>query len=782
MKQQNNREINTAMFISRSSSISILNTRLLALLLVFFVMASCGSRSNVGSSASEDKMQIERIANIIRVSLNDQICAGFDIPVLQGASDHSLSIGDAGGGWKKVTMRWELQREVKQDELAIAFKLAFEPDFWWSPHLAPSEGYVVGQHVFRAPAIIVQKERTTLVIAPDLDIVGKRRENPWFMDFDAPKGEIKIGMVHTDIPKHVLFRKKPGMVFSPGVVELGFYISAYNDEGKVRNPWKRVAEFHWERWGRPLLDAGEPINAPLDTYVEHTYNWAFDTWGKSVWQEFDIDGKRVGAPQFIVNISQSPNYPGVWYQREFLSIWNQAWFSSLRSASGLYRYAKRIGDKNLESKALMTKELALAAPMKDGLFPGMIKTDNVEVTIEGKKYRRPGDWDKGHWTNSNRRPWRSGVGGDWPHLLDSSWTCLLMLRWYEDLEKDPRLLKYCLAYGNKLVTLQDEDGFFPGWIDPKTNKPGKIMNQTPESSMSVTFLLKLSQLTGDKGYRDSAIKAMDALLVEVIPDGRWEDFETYWSCCGWGRRDYLGKKIERNDMYKQCSFSTFWTAEALLACYRTTNDKKYLDWGRRTLDELGMVQQVWQPPFIYVPALGGFGVMNTDGEWNDSRQTLFAELFMEYYKEMGDAYLFERGIAALKSGFTMMYCPQNPQVKKMWEKVYPWFGPEDYGFTMENYAHGGTASPEGRGMGTFTIYDWGNGAASEAANRIHDHYGDVYIDRKRQQAFGIDAVAVKKTSKGWELTDQAGIERNISIMYEDGTSRTLHLKGKETVR
>ena len=24
---------------------------------------------------------------------------------------------------------------------------------------------------------------------------------------------------------------------------------------------------------------------------------------------------------------------------------------------------------------------------------------------------------------------------------------------------------------------------------------------------------------------------------------------------------------------------------------------------------------MWQPPFIRVPALGGFGVMNGDGEW-----------------------------------------------------------------------------------------------------------------------------------------------------------------------
>jgi len=32
---------------------------------------------------------------------------------------------------------------------------------------------------------------------------------------------------------------------------------------------------------------------------------------------------RLAGPQFIVNTSQSPNYPGPWYQRGFLSIWNR---------------------------------------------------------------------------------------------------------------------------------------------------------------------------------------------------------------------------------------------------------------------------------------------------------------------------------------------------------------------------------------------------------------------------------------------------------------------------
>jgi hypothetical protein len=715
------------------------------------------------------------------VVLGGEDLVRFSAPKLSEVGRPRVEVSEAGDGWQRVRMSWGVASEVSQDELSVEFDLAIEPDFWWAPHLAPRAGYVVGQHVFRAPAIIVQRDTLTLVIAPDLDVVGRRPENPWFMDFDAIQNKMWLGMVETEIPEHVLFKKVPGMRFAPGTVELGFFVAAYHDRGAVRNPWSKVASFHWKRWGRPLYGQGEPVRAPLQSYVRHTYDWAFEGWGDTVWQEFDLEGVRVGAPQFIVNVSQSPNYPGHWFQREFLSIWNQAWFSSLRSASGLYRYARRVGDEELLRKARLTKELALAAPMEDGIFPAVIGTGNVMVEKEGREYRRPLGWEHYFWGNSNRSPHDHGISSDWFHILDSSWTALLMLRWHQELEEDERLVEYAREYAERLLELQDSLGFFPGWLHPETHEPGPVMNRTPESSMSVTFLLKLAEVTDEARYRTAAVRAMDAVLAEIVPQGRWEDFETYWSCCRWGREEYLGEKIERNAMYKQNSFSPFWTAEALLETYRATGDSRYLEWGRRTLDELSMFQQVWQPPFIYVPALGGFGVMNSDGEWNDSRETLFAELFLDYYRETGESDYFERGVAALKSGFVMMYCPENPTVKAMWEKVYPWFGLEDYGFTMENYAHGGRTNPEGEGMGMFTIYDWGNGAAAEAALRILDHYGHVYIDGARGQAFGIDKVRVSRSGQGWELLNETEEQRLLRVVFDDGSVQEVQIEDRAFV-
>lgn len=172
----------------------------------------------------------------------------------------------------------------------------------------------------------------------------------------------------------------------------------------------------------------------------------------------------------------------------------------------------------------------------------------------------------------------------------------------------------------------------------------------------------------------------------------------------------------------------FWTAQALLEVYLDTKDKKYLEWGQRTLDELLMTQASWKPSFFPINTFGGFGVMNADGEWNDSRQSLFAELIIKYGEILNEKEYFERGVAALKASFIMMYCPENPETKAQWEKRWPFFDEDDFGFMMENFGHVGMVDSEHLGIGEFTIYDWGNGAAAEAYNRIVDHYGSKIFE------------------------------------------------------
>lgn len=630
-------------------------------------------------------------------------------------------------GIARVRITFELADTVRQPDWQVRIRPGFSPTFHWAPHLTPTDDHIIAQHVFRAPAIIVADSGRQLTIIPDLDLIDKN--SSWYMDLDAPRNLITLGSSKSKVTEHVLFQRDTGAVFVPFKFEFGFFVITTTAKEELANPWRKVLSFSWDRWGHGLYDKGEPIDRGLEPYVDHTYRWAFDTWKDQVWQEFALFGKRVGAPVFIVNVTQSPNYPGPVNEREFRSVWNQAWFSSLRSAQGLYRYARRHNNKELLDKARMTKELALLFPQQDGLFPSVIGTKMERVEVSGKTVSRSSGWNQYFFGNSNRNPEHPWQGADIApcHILDMSWTSWLMLTWYMELEKDERLIAYARRYGDRLLTLQDARGFFPAWLDTRTLKPLPYLNDSPETSMSVTFLLALHQVTHDDRYKDAALKAMDAVIDHVIPQRRWEDYETYWSCSR-VLDTLVGKKVQRNNTFKQNTLSMFWTSEALLHCYKLTANRRYLELGQRTLDELLMYQATWQPPFIPIHALGGFGVMNGDGEWNDSRQSLFAELILQYGKELSQAEYTERGLSALRSSFVMMYCPENPETMEQWTKVYPFFNEKDYGFMMENYGHGGETNSEGLGIGEFTIYDWGNGAAAEAYGRIVDHFGEPFTD------------------------------------------------------
>jgi len=669
----------------------------------------------------------ETIGNI-NLPLEAQLKEYIDSISFYNFGNSSFNITEIANNRYHVSISFNFNKPQAISDWNVTIKPSFNPTFHWAPHLTPTDKHIIAQHTFRSPALIVQDDTKQLVIIPDLDSLAVSPVK-WYMDMNAEDNYLMLGISDYVVEHHVLFVRKNALSEIPsGKFEFGFYIFVSDKEEELENPWRNVLSFLWENYGKALYDQGEPINRSLDVYVEHTYNWAFNTWKDSVYQEFTIYGKKVGAPVFIVNITQSPNYDKPYSERETRSIWNQAWFSSLRSASGLYRYAVKNNREDLKEKALLTKELALLAPMNRGLFPSVIATEMQNVYENNVAYWRSKGWNTAYWGNSDRNPFDRNLRTAPYHILDMSYTTYLMLNWYMELEQDERLKTYALTYADKLITLQSDKGFFPAWIDLFTFQRKGILDESPETSMSVTFLLKAYEVSRDEKYLISALKAMEAVINEIIPTGRWEDFETYWSCSIYGQ-DRVGQKFPRNNMYKQNTLSMYWTAEALYYTYKHTNDERYLKLGQRVLDELLMYQASWQPPFIYINALGGFGVMNADGEWNDARQSLFAELIIKYGEELNIQEYRERGIAALYASFVMMYCPENERTKEQWEKVYPFFNELDYGFMMENYAHGGLTSPEGLGIGEFTIYDWGNGAASEAYMRIIDHYGENYLRR-----------------------------------------------------
>jgi hypothetical protein len=145
-------------------------------------------------------------------------------------------------------------------------------------------------------------------------------------------------------------------------------------------------------------------------------------------------------------------------------------------------------------------------------------------------------------------------------------------------------------------------------------------------------------------------------------------------------------------------------AAGLLALHEVSGDEHALALGRRVLDRLSMYQQVWSPPWLSVSAFGGYGVQNTDGEWNDARQAQFADTHLDFHLATGDAEQLERAVAAAEASFATFFSPANAA-------VYPagWHR-EPQGAAAENHGHGGRDE-----LNVVSGFDWGSGSALATA-------------------------------------------------------------------
>jgi hypothetical protein len=640
--------------------------------------------------------------------------------------------------WKDGTLTFETTLPASGEGLGAVARLVhhvYDPKHVWIPHVSPYDDTVIGDHSLRSPAIILANDRHVMALMPDVEDLRRAQQNGWrvWLDYNHPQRTLRVAAGAYKVGKFHVAYEKEKLAYKGQAVKIRLHVLTSDRKEDLANPYGMVSAWLWKNVGHQGYVDGGSQRAPFSVYKDHVVNWAFAPepkgWGDTVWQRFKIGNREVGAPAFIVDVAQHPSVPmdkRKW--REQRSVWNQAWFSTQRTANGLLRYARQVGSKDLEERANLMTQFALAAPQKDGLFPAVFTAGSGWYQL----YKDTADWSEGRWTNSDRRP--PGVSGDAVHILDAAFTARLLLEWQSLNPQQTEPVEYVRRFADRLVKLQAPDGSFPGWVEPD-GKVAATLRAGPESAMATTLMLDLMPFyPKERKFRDAAQKGLAYLANGPVKEARWEDFETYFSCSRWGE-DAIGKKIARNGVYKSNTFSPFWCAEAFLAGYQRLKKAEYLALGRRCLDELSLYQQVWEPPTIPAPTHGGFGVMNADGEWNDARQSLFAPLYMDYYTVTGEPEYFERGVSALRSSFAMMYCPENTQVKAAYEAQHPFFGPESYGFMMENINHGG---PGPNAIGPFNIFTWGNGAALEAAAKVRDKYGDIYVDSKRKRAFGID--------------------------------------------
>lgn len=600
-------------------------------------------------------------------------------------------------------------------------------DFCWVPNLRPGKNYVIGDHCFRSPAIILQKGKFLSSLIPDLYLLAKHRKMKTTFDFsicndlvDTPIFSYGFKNYKNILHTYYFHNKNMAQEFNNEKLIYGYYL--YLDgEANLGSGYQNILRFLWEKYGEKYFkDFKLPIS--FDQYARYGYNYiSQNPW---IFKDFELNNKKCGGiytivftskrkPKILnkreVNYHQKFNVIGTFLHKIFVEklssspilndimemfihntrmnvvpqIMNQAWFNNFRSAYGIYYYGKKWNDKKLISLANKMKNLVLNTPNKFGIFPSVCFCPKDGIF-----------WKKGT---------KAFEYIDYYHTPDNSTTCYWMLQWYQDLEKDKNLLNFCKKYANFLIKSQLPSGAIPTWVDIDKSGKIKILNELKESAStacSTMFLSELYLVEKNEKYLQSAEKGANFIEKEVIPENKWYDFETFFSCS----KKKIGMKDKFTGLYPQNNLCIYWACETFKNLYKITKKEKYLNLGTRCLDLLCLYQQIWNANFLSFNTFGGFGVMNTDAEWNDSRQALFAITLLDYYLLTKKSEYFKRGISALKASFVLMLIPEN---KKIAPGNVITLRKNDYGAIYENYGHLGY---DRRAPG-YVMFDWGIGTA-----------------------------------------------------------------------
>jgi hypothetical protein len=597
------------------------------------------------------------------------------------------------------------------------------PEFMFTPVLRPEERDVIGDHAFRSPALMMQRGQQFIAVVPDPDLMNTPRPR-MRTAADVQLGDdasplIAYGFMPWAVRGHVLYRHTDSMSVSltDTTLSFGYYVFC-SASAPEREGYRDVVRFLWDRFGHAAFAGpGGPQHETFGSYIHK----AWDEYLPTVAMAATYGGRPVTLLR-QGRLAWSNRLP----RQADNDCWFNVWFNALRTAYGMAFYGDRSERPELARQAEGVLNLALSAPQQGGIAPSIFYVDSTGA---------------GHWVGDHA--W-GGIGqGENLPMFHNAWTGVWLLRW-AGLRPDrwPEIQAYTGRLAQFLVRNQHTSGVIPSWYDPLTVQPVETFrDENAETAGAALFLSEYARKTGDEAARDAAEKAMQYVFREVVPDRKWFDFETFFSCS----RKPLGYYDRYTGQHPQNTLSIHQAAEACLSLYALTGKKIYLDRGEVILDYLGLYQQVWSPRWLSCDLFGGFGVQNTDGEWSDSRQGYFAETYMRYFTATGKREYFERGVAALRAMFSLFESPSSPR-------------------TAENYAHG--ARDELAGV---TGLHWGTGSSVVSAHLITAQYGDAYVDAKGAWGAGIDGCRVSRVTVRGDriqcvLTDDVSTHRKLRLV------------------
>lgn len=632
----------------------------------------------------------------------------------------------------------------------------------WCPGQRLTGGNVIGDQAFSSPLAFMQHEQRMGALIADVTRIPANRLFKTAMRYHAGVNAgasgpwFSYGLMDYTPAGHVYFKHLSAQIYRVADRTLGYgYYLAVAGRVEPLEGHGKVARALWRLFGAPRAAAGSaPQYAPLGRCVRAAYDWAFHSaFAPLVWHEFRFGGLACGGTQNYVTFDRrlkgvATNRPGD------DGIWFQSWFNNLRSAHGMFLMGVELSDPDLVRRARLIKNLVLTSPVDRGLFPVFFDV--------GREVHPVGGWRGGG------PPLPQGLRPDdhYYHLPDLAWTGYWLVRWYRELESDPRVALRVKALADQLVALQAASGSVPTWVAKGTQKPAPSLRESASTAATALFWLEVYRELPLPAYLTAARRALAFLERDVIPEAKWWDFEVLASCTG----PHLPGRDPDTGLHDAGTMSMIWAAEAFAAAHEITREQHFLELGRRVVDELCLYQHLHDKPWHFgIPAYGGFTSQNRDAEQNDARQAMVGPLLLHYYRLTGCDDYFQRGAAAIRAGFTNTYLPENTPVWRLLNVLFPWFGQDEHGFTEENTFH--TGQPGAPWVMRASNFNWGPGSAAAGVAEAMLRHGGLYVDLARGKAFGLDgctAVLGPPAVGGRQLTitERVGVARPILLLVE----------------
>ncbi len=560
-------------------------------------------------------------------------------------------------------------------------------DYRWIPNLRPDANMRTGSHCFRSPVVMLSSASGGVALIPDFSDDRARSDVALCaLDLDVKSTREPVlgyGIEPTRPVRHVYFEVDPSIETQPGATYRFDYHLLLSEEPRGAF-LRRATAFLWRHFATPYLDSDLPQTVPFDAYAGYAYPSLVSM---PPLVSFELGGRKAGG---IKAESAHAEY----FRRPDPVVWNQAWFNGQRAAYGMGVFGKRIRQETWLEAGRLISATTLGAPDWKGLWPAIYAYEDQEW------------WGSIPRLNGGRRR---------VHVADAALTGEWLLRWMTDVEDVPGGMDRLRALADRLCRVQNTDGSIPPWFDFDGSQlqPDETLQRSAETGAAAVFLGEVADHAGFERAGTAVLRAAEFLASEVMPGQEYQDFETFFSCSA--------KDLDMTDPYTgippQNSLAVYWTARTMLAAYRLTKHDELLRLAAEATDILSLYQQVWNPPFLNLYAFGGFGVMNTDAEWNDARQSLFAPHYFAMYEATGlDEYL-QRGLAALRASFVLASIPENETVSPNTFSSYP------LGLMPENYGHSGTDKPAGR-----SDTCWGESGALTSVAWLRVHYPALVTD------------------------------------------------------